>query len=55
MAKKEVRFDIWCKTCRYRFRKETEDPCDNCLSEPANDNSTKPIEYIETDSRRKSK
>lgn len=48
MATKEVRFDKWCKSCKYRFRKETEDPCNDCLNEPSNENSTKPILYVKS-------
>lgn len=45
MATKEVRFDKWCRSCKYRFRNETEDPCNNCLDNPSNEDSTKPVEY----------
>lgn len=44
---KEVRFDIWCPKCRYEKTKDTDDPCNRCLAEPANENSTKPIEWKE--------
>ena len=45
---KEVLFDKWCKTCKYRFKGEAEDPCNDCLNEPSNNDSTKPIEYVPT-------
>lgn len=55
MAEKIVLFDKWCKTCKYRFKKESQDPCAQCLEYPVNTDSTKPVEYKETKNRRKSK
>ena len=44
---KEVYFDQYCKTCEHKDLKESESPCDECLSEPMNTNSHKPVKYIE--------
>ena len=40
---KEVYFDQYCKTCKYEKCKEGEDPCDDCLNEPVNLYSHKPV------------
>lgn len=40
-----VEFDKYCDTCEHRDLKEHEDPCDQCLSEPVNEYSRKPVCY----------
>jgi len=42
-----VRYDIWCKKCKHEKGRETEDPCDECLSYPVQINSRKPIKFEE--------
>ena len=42
---KEVRFDLYCKTCAHKDLKEDEKPCDDCLQHPANLNSHKPVRW----------
>lgn len=42
---KEVYFDQYCKTCKYCEVNEAEDPCDECLSNPVNTYSHKPVNY----------
>lgn len=44
---REVYFDKYCKLCEYRDKKENEDPCDACLSEPVNTNCHKPVLFKE--------
>lgn len=44
--KQEVYFHEYCKTCVNKDLDETKDPCDECLSEPTNNNSHKPIKYV---------
>lgn len=44
---KEVYFDQYCKTCEYSKTSESEDPCAECLSEPTNVNSHKPVKWEE--------
>lgn len=40
---KEVRFDIYCKTCKYEEQPKPRDPCHECLDQPWNTDSRKPI------------
>ena len=51
-AYKEVYFHEYCKKCTHRKLKETEAPCDECLSEPINLNSHKPVRYDEKETSR---
>ena len=44
---KEVYFDKYCKTCEHHNKKESEDPCWDCLNEPVNAESHKPIKWEE--------
>lgn len=44
---KEVYFDQYCKTCKYKDTKETDDPCNECLYEPMNLYSHKPVKWEE--------
>lgn len=44
---KEVYFDKYCKTCKNEKKKETEDPCWDCLAEPGNVDSHKPTRWEE--------
>lgn len=49
---KEVYFNEYCKKCKHEKLKETEEPCCECISEPTNLHSHKPIKYEEKESRR---
>ena len=40
-----VYFDKYCSTCEYSKNKETDSPCDECLDEPTNLYSEKPVYY----------
>ena len=42
---KEVYFDEYCKTCRHKDLKGDEDPCCECLKEPVNLYSHKPVRW----------
>lgn len=44
---KEVYFDQYCKTCKHEKKAEDEDPCYDCLAEPVNIDSHKPIYHKE--------
>ncbi len=44
---KEVYFDQYCKNCKYKDLKESDDPCDECLNEPVNLYSHKPVKWEE--------
>ena len=44
---KEVDFKTYCKTCEYKDLEEKIDPCNDCLAEPMNANSDKPVYWKE--------
>lgn len=44
---KEVYFNLYCKNCKYKDLKESDDPCDECLNEPVNLYSHKPVKWEE--------
>ena len=44
---KEVYFGEYCKNCKYWEKKETDDPCDECLDNPVNLYSHKPVYWKE--------
>ena len=46
---KEVYFHEYCKKCVYKDKKEDETPCDECLAEPMNTYSHKPVKFKEED------
>ena len=42
---KEVYYWKWCSTCAHKDKKESEDPCWDCLNEPVNAESHKPVKW----------
>ena len=46
-AYKEVYFHEYCKKCEYRKVSNDEEPCNECLGEPVNWNTHKPVKYKE--------
>ena len=44
---KEVRFDLYCKTCKHEKVKDVEEPCNECLDNSANLYSVKPVKWEE--------
>lgn len=42
---KEVYFGEYCKSCKHANKAETDDPCHDCLNEPVNLHSHKPVYY----------
>lgn len=42
---KEVYFDKYCKSCKNSSTKEYENPCNDCLDNPSNLDSHKPVNY----------
>lgn len=44
---KEVDFNKYCKSCEYKDKKDHEDPCNDCLGEPVNAYSNKPVNWKE--------
>ena len=47
MAEKIVEFDKYCKKCKHWEKAEKEDPCWDCLAEPVNEDSHRPMYYEE--------
>ena len=45
---KEVNFEKYCNTCTYKKLSENKDPCEECLDNPVNLNSSKPIKWDDT-------
>ena len=44
---KEVYFDQYCKTCKNSELSEDKEPCSECLNEPVNQYSHKPVRWEE--------
>lgn len=42
-----VDFYKYCEICKHRTKDEIEEPCRDCLNEPVNKNSEKPVYYEE--------
>lgn len=42
---REVHFNEYCETCKHRDLSEKDDPCFDCLDEPVNVNSHKPVKW----------
>ena len=40
---KEARYDIYCDSCEHKNLPGFEDPCNDCLNEPSNEDSHKPV------------
>lgn len=41
----EVFFEEYCKTCKYKNYSETDSPCEECIAEPVNLYSHKPVKW----------
>lgn len=48
---KEVYYGDYCPTCEHRDKKENEEPCYECLDNPTNLYSHKPVKYEEKESK----
>ena len=44
---KIVYFHLYCPTCKHELDKDTDEPCNECLSTPGNANSHKPVNWEE--------
>ena len=44
-AEKEVYFNKWCPKCRHFKLPENEEPCEECLSNPSQIDSHKPLKF----------
>lgn len=51
-AYKEVYFHEYCKSCKSRKVANTEEPCNECLGEPINLNTHKPVNYEKKETTR---
>lgn len=43
----EVDYEKWCPTCKHKDEKESCDACNDCLNQPWNIDSRKPINWTE--------
>lgn len=48
---KECLFETYCKTCKHFEKEDWVDPCNDCLSEPYNIDSYRPVKYEEDERR----
>lgn len=48
---KFVDYELYCPKCKYWTKDEHEDPCNDCMSQPTNEYSTKPVCYEPADSQ----
>ena len=48
---KEVHYWDYCPTCKYKKKKAVDEPCDECLNNPTNLYSHKPVKYEEKESK----
>lgn len=46
-TQKEVLFSYYCPTCVYKDLNGDEEPCNECLDHPSNENSHKPVKYVD--------
>ena len=44
---KEVRYDLYCKTCKHNDVDDYDEPCFSCLDEPVREYSHKPVNWEE--------
>lgn len=44
---KEVYFELYCPKCKHNGTDETDDPCNECLTNPVNQYSHKPKNFKE--------
>ena len=40
-----VEFDKYCGSCKHRGKKETDEPCSECLENPVNTDSLRPTRW----------
>lgn len=53
MAAHIVDYETWCPKCKFFERDEVMEPCHNCLQNPVNEDSRKPVEWKEDKSIKK--
>lgn len=52
---KEVYFHLFCDTCKHRTKPMVDEPCNECLDNPTNLYSHKPVKYEEDAKKKKQK
>ena len=50
---REVYFDQYCNKCLHYKKKGSEDPCNECLNNPYNEDSHKPVMFKERPRKRR--
>lgn len=55
IIEKFVEFDKYCETCEHKDVEEKCDPCHECLENPVNVGSEKPINYKKKEEKGKDK
>ena len=50
---KEVYFDQYCSRCLFEKKPEDEDPCNECLYNPGNEDSHKPVNFKKKPKRKR--
>lgn len=50
---KIVDFKKYCETCEFKDVKQQDDPCNECLDNPTNVHTTKPVNYKEQETKKK--
>lgn len=53
MAEKFVDFHKYCPKCQYKNYLGTMEPCTDCIDEPVNEESHKPVYFKERENSRK--
>ena len=48
---KEVYFHQYCKTCKWFESKDKDEPCNECLENPINLYSHKPVKWVEDENK----
>lgn len=44
---REVRFDLYCEKCAHKGVDDVKEPCNECLDNPMNVHTDRPIKYEE--------
>lgn len=52
-SEKIVLYDQYCKKCAHWTKREYEDPCYDCLNTPVNEDSHKPVNFKEPETKKK--
>lgn len=43
---KIVYYRVWCPRCKHRTLSEAQEPCHECMNNPVNINSHKPVNFV---------